>query len=123
VAEGGTGRNVLIGGRGRNHLKVGPRGDILIAGSTDYDANLDALREILRQWAAPDREYSQRVARLSGLQGGKDDSPLLAPALVHHSDGDVLQRGPNRDWFLARPATTNGDTIKGRSAGAIVTGI
>jgi hypothetical protein len=128
VIDGGTGRNVLIGGRGRAHLKAGPRGDVLVAGWTDYDADLGALRAILREWTAPDVDYPDRVARLSGQQGGKSSSAvptaLLTPAHVHHAQGiDILEGGPNRDWFLARPAGSGGDDFQGRSPGTIVTGI
>ena len=99
VIEGGTGRNLLIGGTGRSHLKAGPRGDILIAGSTDYDADLAALRAVLQEWAAPDVVYADRVARLSGKQAGKTAVPLLTPAHVHHARGACkLERGPNSDW-------------------------
>ena len=72
MSKAATGRNVLIGGEGSDHLKAGPRGDILVAGWTDYDADMGALRAILQQWAAPDVDYSDRVARISGLQCGNE---------------------------------------------------
>jgi Ca2+-binding RTX toxin-like protein len=124
VIEGGSGRNVLIGGQGRDHLKAGPHGDILIAGSTDYDANPDALRDILRQWAAPLVGYADRVARLRGSLSGENGSAVLTPAHVHHARGiGTLEGGSDRDWFLARPAPSGGDDIKRRSESAIITGI
>jgi acid phosphatase len=104
VIEGGTGRNVLIGGQGRDRLTAGPRGDILIAGSTDYDANLAALRAILREWAAPDVEYSDRMHRLSGLQPDKYSGPFLTPAHEHFTRvSGALQGGLNRDWLINGP--------------------
>jgi acid phosphatase len=101
VLEGGIGRNVVIGGRGSDRIQAGPRGDILIAGSTDYDADLGALRAILRQWAAGDVTYSDRVARLSGLQPGNYHGPLLTSQRVHFTQGnDILQGGHNSDWII-----------------------
>jgi phospholipase C len=124
VIEGGTGRNVLIGGRGSDRLKAGARGDILIAGWTDYDTNVGALRAILRQWAAPNVDYPDRVAGLSALASEKSGPGMLTLPHVHHTHGiDTLEGGPNRDWFLARPAPAGGDRIEGMSDGKKVTGI
>ncbi len=73
------------------------------------------MRAILKQWAAPDVDYPDRVARLK---------TLLTPAHVHRGRAfDTLEGGPNRDWFLARPAGSESDKIEGQSDGATVTGI
>jgi Ca2+-binding RTX toxin-like protein len=122
--EGGAGRNVLIGGQGHVSLKAGPRGDILIAGSTDYDANISALRAILRAWAAPDIAYADRVARLSGKQIDNLNGPLLTPAHIHRSrGGNLLEGGPNFDWYFGRQDASHGDDFKNRAAGEVITGI
>ena len=49
---------------------------------------------------------------------------MLTLPHVHHTHGiDTLEGGPNRDWFLARPAPAGGDRIEGMSDGKKVTGI
>ena len=57
----GAGRDLLIGGDGADRL-VGEGGDdILVAGSTAYDSNWEALRAIRNEWTRTDIAYASRV--------------------------------------------------------------
>ena len=90
IVVGGEGDNVIEGGTsaqrvdrrpGPRHLKAGPRGDILVAGWTDYDADLGALRAILKQWAAPEHQLSRPC---SPPQDPADAGPRASRPCVRH---------------------------------------
>ncbi len=106
--EGGNGRNVLIGGLGHNHIKAGALGNILIAGHTDYDANLAALREILKEWSRPDAAYADRIGHLSGaVAEGLNRTSILDGVHVHCIPGsDELNGATGKDWIFS--AETSG---------------
>src|SRR5207247_1869660 len=63
VLDGGGGRNLLIAGGSASTLIGGADEDILIAGTTNYDANLTALTDILALWSGGG-SYADRVSRL-----------------------------------------------------------
>jgi Ca2+-binding RTX toxin-like protein len=64
---GGDSRNILIGGNGSDHLRGKADEEVLIAGSTAFDADNTALAAIMSEWTRPDRTYAQRVADVMGL--------------------------------------------------------
>src|SRR5207302_5325888 len=71
---GGTGRDLLIGGLGADTLRGGGGDDILIGGYTDYDANVQALLAVMKEWGRTDATYNTRVNHLSGTSGGLNGS-------------------------------------------------
>ncbi|MBL8793769.1 MAG: tandem-95 repeat protein [Planctomycetia bacterium] len=81
---GGLGRDLLIGGTGSDFLwgshvlPVPDGGNLLIAGTTDYDDDLCALGQVMTEWTSK-RTYVQRVKRLTTGTG----APLLSVATVH----------------------------------------
>jgi len=63
--SGGAGRDVLIGGAGADTIGGGLGGDdILIGGTTAFDANSSALRAVVREWAGT-AAYAQRVSNIA----------------------------------------------------------
>jgi hypothetical protein len=67
----GSGRSVIIGGFGKSLLEGGTTADIIIAGKTNYDANITALASILAEWQSTSA-YATRVSLLKnggGLNG------------------------------------------------------
>ena len=91
--DGHGGLNVLIGGIGADQIQAGRLGDILIHGTTDYDANDAALEMILTEWNSPLDTYSARVEKL-GL--------WLNDSTVHDDeDEDHLVGSRGLDWFFA----------------------
>src|SRR5262249_3767334 len=108
-------------------------GDLLIAGTTDYDvptaANLMALDAIRAEWVRTDltgtslQVYQQKVSHL--MNGGGLNGTYRLNATTAHDDGvrDVLSGRSDYDWFLAITTGPNADTIKGLSTGEIVTQI
>jgi hypothetical protein len=104
---GVTERNLLIGGRGADTIRGNSfKEELVIGGSTAFDANLSALRSILAEWksAAP---IATRVAHLRGtLPGGLNGGSLLkfggANATVFDDAiADIITAGTGLDWFFA----------------------
>ena len=62
--EGGSGRDILIGGRGADRIEGNAGDDILIAGYTAFDRQYAALVAILNEWTSS-RVYTNRVGNLS----------------------------------------------------------
>jgi hypothetical protein len=113
----GKGRDLLIGGSGAAQLVGNSGDDILIAGTTAYDANETALSAIMAEWTS-DRSYADRVANLSGAGSGTRNNGryfLIAsgPNATVFDNGvvDVLQGGSGMDWFFANLAQ---DSIHGQ---------
>jgi hypothetical protein len=98
-----SGRSLLIGGTGTSSLTAGAAGDILIGGTTSFDANNIALQSILAEWQSGD-DYSTRFNRLEGLQsGGLNGSSTLVwgSTVLANSATDTLAGGAGLDWFFA----------------------
>jgi hypothetical protein len=99
---GGTGRNILIGGGGSNTLDASgaTTDNIVIGGTTDYDANLAALDAIFAEWARTDLNFKDRFSDLTSGTNGQSPTPLnqvngqlilLTSATVHaNSSPDTL---------------------------------
>ena len=105
---GGSGRDFLIGGIGSDRLVGNAEDDILIAGTTDFDANEQALCDIMKEWTRSDAGHGVRVGHLRGDAGagtGLNGSTLLTmdgPAATVHDDhaADVETGSAGQDWFL-----------------------
>lgn len=99
---GGQGRDLLIGGIGADTIHGNAQDDILVAGRTIHDNDLQALDSLMAEWTST-RSYSDRVARLSGDLGpiGNNGSYYLNNSTVA-DDGqrDVLTGDTGQDWFL-----------------------
>ena len=91
--DGHGGLNVLLGGIGADLIQAGRLGDILVHGTTDYDANDAALKMILAEWNSPVDSYFARVEKL-GL--------WLNDSTVHDDENeDHLVGTEGLDWFFA----------------------
>jgi Ca2+-binding RTX toxin-like protein len=143
VLVGGAGSNELRGGLGRSILISGSQGsklvlslspsDILIGGTTVFDANDLAMTAIAAEWTSS-RGFDARVANLSG----DATNPVFGQRL--NGDYDLLGQGPNatvfdngardfldgnlnRDWFFAGRTGSSADTLYDRATNAKVTEI
>ncbi len=107
---GGLGRDVLIGGLGHDRLSGEGRGDLLIAGTTIYDADVGALLAIQAEWASP-RPLETRAANLRGTGSGprangevflRAAATADQPATVlDDAASDVLVGQRAADWYFA----------------------
>ena len=83
-------------------------GDVLVAGSTDYDAGnfsgLAALADLIAAWSTGGGAYNTRTAALQSGAGASGAG--LAAATVHNdASADRLTGGKaNRDWLFANIA-------------------
>jgi Ca2+-binding RTX toxin-like protein len=93
---------VLIGGTGGDVLKGGAADDLLIAGTTNFDANHAALMSILREWQRTDKTYAQRIGDLKNGGGLNGSNKLIRGTKVHDDVAtDTLTGGTGLDWFFA----------------------
>jgi hypothetical protein len=102
-----SGRSLLIGGSGSSTLTAGAAGDILIAGTTSYNASSTAndlaLQSILAEWQSAD-SYLLRFQRIEGQASGglNGSNTLVWGQTVQDSDqASVLNGGAGWDWFFA----------------------
>jgi Ca2+-binding RTX toxin-like protein len=109
---GGSGRSILIGGKGNDAVKGGSGDDIVVGGYTSYDnssaANDLALEAILGEWTSGD-SYSTRITKIKAGVGTMH-AKLVSGTTVH-DDGNAstLTGGAGTDWFFegARDKTTD----------------
>jgi hypothetical protein len=122
VLTGGTGRDILIGGAGPARLQAGKGDDILIAGSTIYDADLAAVLALMAEWASTD-VYLRRVRDLFGSDsGGLNGSYLLNNQMVIRDSAiSQLFGGQGSDWFWMGRGAKLADKINGYTAGEVAT--
>jgi Ca2+-binding RTX toxin-like protein len=121
VLQGGAGRTVQIGGLGVDKLSGGDNDDLLIEGTTLYDANAAALLAILNEWASP-ASYATRVAHLKGtLGGGLNGANKLTSSTVRTDTSiDTLTGRGGVDWYFAKLANPYADVITDRASGEVV---
>ena len=98
---GGAGRDILIGGLGADLLHGGANQDILIAGRTIYDAEIESLKGIRKEWTSP-RTYGNRVARLQAGVG----APTVAlkfgsNVFADNGERDLLTGDAGIDWYFS----------------------
>jgi acid phosphatase len=105
VLKGGAGPTIIIGGQGHDILLAGSGPTILIGGTTNYDANIEALKALLTEWSRTDITYAQKVADLqTGVLGTTSNQTYaLNTTTVHEDSGrDILVGGDsNADLFFA----------------------
>lgn len=122
---GDEGRDLLIGGVGTDYLYGGAGEDILIGGTTTFDANDQALRDILNTWGgrAATTDYADRLARLRTGIGSVNGVKLNADTVPVDKEVDSIF-GENegtladnlRDWFWAFGTDTTSDKVAGEKS-------
>jgi FG-GAP-like repeat/RTX calcium-binding nonapeptide repeat (4 copies)/FG-GAP repeat len=122
---GGTGRDLLIGGLGADTLRAAYGGAILIGGYTDYDANLQGLVAIMKEWGRTDADYNTRLKHLQGtLAGGLNGSYRLNATTVHDDNAiDSLNGWAGMDWFFVGGTGTKRDKVYYQTAKEVITSI
>jgi hypothetical protein len=95
TADGGGGRDVLIGGRGGD--------DILIAGTTAYDGNVAAPHAVRAEWSRA-RPFAPRLATLAAGVGPGGGVKLGAGTVFDDTATDLLTGASGSDWFLLNGA-------------------
>src|SRR5581483_11735561 len=77
--------------------------DLLIAGTTSFDANELALASILKEWQRTDKTYAQRVVDLKNGGGFNGTNKLLWGVTVLDNDtaSASLTGNGGLDWFFA----------------------
>jgi hypothetical protein len=120
------GRDLLIGGSGAAQLVSNFGDDMLIAGTTAFDANEAALAAIIAEWTSA-RSYADRVANLSGTGSGPRANgnyflKASGPDATVYSNGkqDVLHGGSGTDWFFAKLSGSVTDILTGLHDSEIV---
>ncbi len=88
VLTGGNGRrNILIAGSSKSTLIGGDDEDLLIAGTTAYDADIAQLAAIVAEWIRTDEQYGVRVNNLTNGAGlpWRCDHPVTGPVVMELS--------------------------------------
>ncbi|HID77239.1 MAG TPA: hypothetical protein EYP56_14745, partial [Planctomycetaceae bacterium] len=92
-------RDLLIGGAGQDTLSGSSGEDILIGGPTKYDANDQALEELMAEWSR-DIPIDERIYHLE-VGVGPNGYQLVRPDTVFDDDQeDLFRGGADSDWFL-----------------------
>jgi hypothetical protein len=98
--------------------------DILIAGTTDYDANAAALGALIKEWGRTDESYLTRINnRLDGIVSGGQTYALNASTVHTDTAIDVLYGSGGMDWFFVQVSGTNKDQVKDKTSGEVITGL
>jgi Ca2+-binding RTX toxin-like protein len=122
---GGRGRDLAIGGRNADQLNGEGGSDLLVSGTTAFDASESALDALFAEWTSG-RSYAARVANLSGTGRGprRNGSFFLRGATVF-DDGarDVLTGGRGNDWFFANVDRPGRDQVRDQQRGERVTDV
>jgi hypothetical protein len=115
LTDNGTGSNILIGGGGPNTI-YGNGNDILLSGTTVYDAdtaaNHAALDAILSEWSSND-PYNQRWFKIQeGIAVGSNTYGLNQKTVRSNGKSSTVSDGPTQsnyeNWFIvnAKDAVT-----------------
>ena len=94
-----AGRDMLIGGVGADAVNGGADDDILVAGTTTYDALFSQLNELRTVWIGSD-SYSSRITAIT--TGAGVSSARLKPGvtIIDDTASDRMNGGIASDWFL-----------------------
>jgi len=93
------GNDVLIGGAGADALNGGAGADLLVASATTYDADGANLTFVANAWRHG--SYARKVA---AFRAGAPGVPALnGTTILADADADSMAGGPAADWFLAAP--------------------
>lgn len=103
--SGGGARDLLIGGEAADALKGNNGDDILIAGTTSFDAytaaDVQALEALRAEWTRTDVEYQGRIDHLTGASGGGlNGTTLLTESVFNDTKVDKLTGSNGLDWFM-----------------------
>jgi hypothetical protein len=104
VIDGGTGRDLLIGGAGRSKILAEEAQAILIAGTTNFGADPEALMAIETEWARQDESLATRVANIQTGVGLANRFKLNADTVHANGRHNELVGGSGMDWFFANLA-------------------
>ncbi|MCO6457863.1 MAG: hypothetical protein J5I93_21370 [Pirellulaceae bacterium] len=99
ILDGGDGRDLLIGGVGQDVLLGRTGEDILIGGSTDHDAQIEPLRQIMREWTRLDLPHARRVRNLQFGGGLNGNVRLNSASVIDDNAVDQLFGQQDTDWF------------------------
>ena len=107
LTDTGTGRNILIGGGGPNTI-TGNGHDILISGTTTYDAqaapNIAALDAILAVWSDANLSYMQRWTKINqGFTVGSNSYALNLTTVKSNGKSNTIMNGTlaaPKNWLL-----------------------
>jgi len=104
---GGQGRDLLIGGTGADRIVGNADDDILVAGTTAFDQNHDALCAIMNEWTS-DRDYLTRRTNILGTGNGPRHNANYflttdgdEPTVYDDAAKDVMTGSEGQDWFFA----------------------
>src|SRR5262245_23306043 len=75
--KGSASPAILIGGSGVDGLDGLSGNDLLIAATTQFDANLTALTALLLEWSRTDVSYAEKVAHLTGTGTDGRNAPYF----------------------------------------------
>jgi hypothetical protein len=111
---GVTGRDLLIGGTGSDTL-IGNRDDILVAGTTSFDADQASLNAILLEWYSS-RSFTERVENLTGQVNSTSAQRLngnvyLTLATVQDDGARDLVFGVGQDLIFVTRGGPTGDLL------------
>jgi hypothetical protein len=108
LTDSGSGMNILIGGGPGGDTLTGNGNDILVSGTSTYDAdnaaNIAALDAILAEWTSSD-SYFVRIGKiLAGVGATPGADALDSSTVSQDAKANVLQDGTsqtqNNNWFL-----------------------
>jgi hypothetical protein len=72
-----------VAGSGHDKLQTGSGAALVIAGTTEFDANSQALRSLLAEWSRTDESFAQKVAHLTGgATGGLNVLPNTTQQII-----------------------------------------
>ena len=108
LTDSGSGMNILIGGGPGGDTLTGGGNDILVSGTTSYDAdtaaNIAALDAILAEWTSSD-SYATRIGKIFAGVGTGGADALNGSTVTQDGKANTLQDGStqsqNNNWFLA----------------------
>jgi hypothetical protein len=108
---GGQGRDLLVGGSGADRIVGNADDDILIAGTTSFDEDHEALCAIMDEWTSS-RDYATRTANIRGTGSGpsfdarQNGNYFLivgepSPTVYDDASKDTMTGSEGQDWFFA----------------------
>ena len=112
------GFDVLIGGAGQDQLSGGGGNDLLIAGTTTYDHNPQALLVIQQEWTSS-RTLAQRMSNLRGGSGPMSLITDLGIPTVFTGGVGFAESRQHSGFDLFRPTILTG-IVRGQGEGLIV---
>src|SRR5207253_1220740 len=85
---------------GADNLYGGKDDDLLIGGTTAYDADATALAALLAEWDSSS-DYDVRIGHLWNGGGLNGTYKLNASTVFGDGKTDLMTGGNGRDWFLS----------------------